>query len=68
MITLLVFTKFAGWTGRLAFNGIIAQVWALPLLITLYSINTTTEHKWIVFAIVTLLLGYPSNHSVQVGK
>lgn len=67
MITLLVFTQFAGVTKRLAFNGIIGQVWALPFLIALHTINTSTTNKWIVFAIVTLLLGYPSNHSVQVG-
>ncbi len=68
MITLLVFTLFAGWTKRLALNGIIGQVWALPCLVALYATNTTTENKWIVFAITTLLLAYPSNHSVQVGK
>ncbi|KAE8444623.1 hypothetical protein EG329_014371 [Mollisiaceae sp. DMI_Dod_QoI] len=67
MITLLVGTQFAGLTKRLAFNGIIGQVWALPCLIALHTINTTTANKWAVFAIVTILLGYPSNHSVQVG-
>ena len=67
MINLLVFTQFAGLTKRLALNGIIGQVWALPFLIALHTINTSTTNKWIVFAIVTLLLGYPSNHSVQVG-
>jgi hypothetical protein len=66
--TLLFFTRFADWTGRLAFNGIIGQVWALPFLVCLYTLDTTTINKWIIFAIITLLLGYPSNHSVQVGK
>ncbi|ERT00695.1 hypothetical protein HMPREF1624_01927 [Sporothrix schenckii ATCC 58251] len=67
MITLLTVTRFAGWSHKLAFNGIIGQVWALPCLVALYATNTTTESRWIVFAIVTVLLGYPSNHSVQVG-
>ncbi|CAK7216386.1 hypothetical protein SBRCBS47491_002806 [Sporothrix bragantina] len=67
MITLLLGTLFAGWSGRLALNGLLGQIWALPCLIALYSINTTTENKWIVYAIVTVLLAYPSNHSVQVG-
>jgi hypothetical protein len=68
MITLLTFTRVAGWTKRLAFNGIIGQIWALPFLIALYTIDTTTANKWVVWAIVSLLLGYPSNHSVQVGR
>lgn len=67
MITLLFVTKFAGRTKKLAFNGIIGQVWVLPCLVALYSINTTTANKWVVFTITTVLLGYPSNHSVQVG-
>ncbi len=68
MINLLFFTLFAGWTKQLAFNGIIGQIWALPCLVALYATNTVTENKWIVFAITTILLAYPSNHSVQVGK
>lgn len=67
MITLLGGTLFAGWSGRLAFNGIIGQIWALPCLVALYTIDTSTASKWVVFAIVSILLGYPSNHSVQVG-
>jgi len=67
IITLLVGTRFAGWTGRLAFNGIIGQIWALPFLVALYVLDTTTENKWVVWAIVSLLLSYPTNHSVQVG-
>ncbi|KAF4630284.1 hypothetical protein G7Y89_g7862 [Cudoniella acicularis] len=68
IITLLSFTRLAGLTTRLTFNGIIGQVWALPLLIALHTLNTTTTNKWIVFAIVSLLLGHPSNHSVQASR
>ncbi len=67
MITLLTFTLLAGWTKRLALNGIFGQIWALPCLVALYTIDTTTANKWVVFAITTILLAYPSNHSVQVG-
>jgi hypothetical protein len=67
-INLLAVTKFAGLTQRNAFNGIIGQILALPFLVCLYTLNTTTENKWIVYAIISLLLAYPTNHSVQVGK
>lgn len=65
---ILLFTKFAGLMQRNAFNEIIGQVWALPFLVCLYVLNTSTENKWIVHAIITLLLSYPSNHSVQVDQ
>jgi hypothetical protein len=68
MINLLVFTLFADWTNRLALNGIIGQIWALPFLVSLYVLDTTKTNKWIIWAVTSLLLGYPSNHSVQVGK
>lgn len=67
MITLLAVTSFAGWSRRLALNGLFGQLWALPCLIALYVTNTTTESKWSVFAIVSVLLGFPLNHAVQVG-
>jgi hypothetical protein len=68
MINLLVFTQVAGLTNRLAFNGIIGQIWVLPFLVSLYALDTTTANKWVVWALVSLLLSYPSNHSVQVGE
>lgn len=68
IITLLTVTLLADWTGKLAFNGIIGQVWALPFLVSLYVLDTTKTNKWIIWALISLLLGYPSNHSVQVGK
>lgn len=68
IINLLFFTRAADWTGRLAFNGIIGQIWALPFLVSLYVLNTTTANKWVIWTIITLLLSYPSNHSVQVGR
>ncbi|KAH9982781.1 major facilitator superfamily domain-containing protein [Lactifluus volemus] len=44
---------------------VILQLWALPLLIALY---TFTEHtsQWVYFAVVTLIVGYPYVHPIQV--
>ena len=67
MVTLLGGTLFADWSGQLALNGILAQLWVLPCLVALYATDTTTESRWAVFAIYTVLLGFPSNHPVQVG-
>ena len=44
---------------------VILQFWALPLLIVLY---TFTEHtsQWAYFAVVSLIVGFPYIHPIQV--
>jgi predicted MFS family arabinose efflux permease len=44
---------------------VILQFWALPLLIVLY---TFTEHtsQWVYFAVVSLIVGFPYVHPIQV--
>lgn len=41
------------------------QIWALPLLIALYTFNSDTSN-WVYYAVVTLITGYPYVHPVQV--
>ncbi|KJA28565.1 hypothetical protein HYPSUDRAFT_177732 [Hypholoma sublateritium FD-334 SS-4] len=44
---------------------IVLQIWALPLLIALYTFNNTTS-QWAYFAVVSLIAGYPYVHPIQV--
>lgn len=48
---------------------IILQLWALPLLIALYTFNKFTS-QWVYFAVVTLITGFPvrplSVHSLLI--
>ncbi|EKM48229.1 uncharacterized protein PHACADRAFT_109252, partial [Phanerochaete carnosa HHB-10118-sp] len=44
---------------------VVLQIWALPLLIALYTFNTQTS-QWVYYAVVTLITGYPYVHPVQV--
>ncbi|KAF9566927.1 MFS general substrate transporter [Agrocybe pediades] len=44
---------------------LILQIWALPLLIALYTFNHSTS-QWVYFAVVTLLTGFPYVHPIQV--
>ncbi|KAF7337692.1 T-complex protein eta subunit [Mycena sanguinolenta] len=44
---------------------IILQFWALPLLIALYTFNTSTS-QWVYFGVVTLITGFPYVHPIQV--
>ncbi|EMD39015.1 hypothetical protein CERSUDRAFT_151842 [Gelatoporia subvermispora B] len=52
------------WDSRTGAT-IILQLWALPLLIALYTFNEHTS-QWVYFAVVTLITGYPYVHPVQV--
>jgi len=44
---------------------VILQIWALPLLIALYTFDEHTS-PWIYFAVVSLIVGYPYVHPIQV--
>ncbi|KAI0068062.1 MFS general substrate transporter [Artomyces pyxidatus] len=44
---------------------VILQFWALPLLIALYTFNTHTS-QWVYFTVVTLIVGFPYVHPIQV--
>jgi predicted MFS family arabinose efflux permease len=44
---------------------VILQFWALPLLIALYTFTKHTP-QWVYFAVVTLIVGFPYVHPIQV--
>jgi len=44
---------------------LILQIWALPLLIALYTFTAQTS-QWVYFAVVTLVTGFPYVHPIQV--
>ncbi|KAJ7642838.1 major facilitator superfamily domain-containing protein [Mycena rosella] len=44
---------------------IILQIWALPLLVALYTFDKGTS-QWVYFATVTLITGFPYVHPIQV--
>lgn len=44
---------------------VILQFWALPLLIVLYTFTEQTS-KWCYFVVVSLLVGFPFVHPIQV--
>lgn len=44
---------------------VILQFWALPLLIVLYTFTEQTS-QWTYFAVVSLIVGFPYIHPIQV--
>ncbi|ETW86866.1 major facilitator superfamily [Heterobasidion irregulare TC 32-1] len=62
----LVFAAyFSEITNSRVMATIILQIWALPLLIALYTFDKNTS-EWVYFAVVTLIVGFPYVHPVQV--
>ncbi|XHG07027.1 hypothetical protein AWENTII_010194 [Aspergillus wentii] len=44
----------------LALMGMLAQVWMLPMLLYINIVDITQINKWIVWAVITLLLSHPN--------
>jgi hypothetical protein len=56
---MLALATLAEYTGQLAACASIFQFWALPFLIYLRVVDTTTASKWVTWAIISLLLAAP---------
>lgn len=64
-VTLLMAGYFSEIVNSRVAATVILQIWALPLLIALYTFNSHTS-QWVYFAVVTLITGFPYVHPVQV--
>ncbi|KAF4952274.1 hypothetical protein FGADI_6895 [Fusarium gaditjirri] len=53
------------WNER-SLLGLAVQIWKLPFIIYLYVVDMSTVNRWVSFAVLTLLLGSPTAHSIQV--
>lgn len=49
--------------GELTFIAMIGQFWILPFLIYLNVADTANANRWVIWAVTTLLLGYPNGIS-----
>lgn len=67
MITMLGITYFGEIFNELTLIAASGQIWALPFLIYLNCVDTTGVNRWVIYAVTTLLLGYPNAHPIQVG-
>ncbi|KAI9825591.1 MAG: hypothetical protein M1819_000487 [Sarea resinae] len=67
IITMLLLTYISELTSQPSLMGFLAQVWTLPFLIYLYIVDINSVNKWVAWTVMTLLLGFPSAHAIQVG-
>ncbi|TEB38748.1 MFS general substrate transporter [Coprinellus micaceus] len=64
--TMLLFTAYISEKiNSRVLATMILQVWALPLLIAMYTFSSQTS-QWVYFAVVTLVTGFPYVHPIQV--
>ncbi|EXJ85179.1 hypothetical protein A1O3_05854 [Capronia epimyces CBS 606.96] len=67
MCNMMLVTYLAEVFRELTFIAILAQFWALPFLIYFNNVDISQTNKWIMWAVTTFLLSYPSAHPIQVG-
>ncbi|ORY00965.1 major facilitator superfamily domain-containing protein [Clohesyomyces aquaticus] len=67
IFTMLLLTYSAEIHKELTFHSLTGAIWAIPFLAWLVVSNPAKANKWTVWAVITLLLSYPSAHPIQVG-
>lgn len=60
VITMLGITYLAEIVGNLTFCALTSQIWALPFLIYLNVVDTSQVNRWVLYAVITLLLSFPN--------
>lgn len=66
--TMMAITYLAEIVGELTFVSLSGQIWALPFLIYLTVANTGLVNRWVIYAVTTLLLAYPSGEFLCFGQ
>jgi hypothetical protein len=66
LLQMLIFTYFSEIWNQRSYLGAAAQAWIFPNIIALAVIPASSS-AWARFAIVTVLLSWPSPHAMQVG-
>ncbi|CAI4219767.1 unnamed protein product [Parascedosporium putredinis] len=63
---MLILTFLSERINQRALMGIFVQVWFLPCIIAL-AVLPSDVSRWASYAVVTVLLSYPTPHPMQVG-
>lgn len=57
---MLALTYLGEIWSELTLTSLIGQIWGLPLLVAMVALNLADINKWVLYAILTLLLSYPN--------
>ncbi|ROV98043.1 hypothetical protein VMCG_07076 [Cytospora schulzeri] len=66
-ITMLMLTYLGEIWNELTFTAMIGQIWALPLLICMVALELGGGNRWVLYAVVMLIVSSPGAHPIQVG-
>ncbi|KAI5861458.1 MFS general substrate transporter [Durotheca rogersii] len=65
-VNMLILTYISELVDQRAYTGIFTQFWYLPCIIALVLLPADTS-RWGTYALLTVLLSYPTPHPMQVG-
>ncbi|ROT43792.1 hypothetical protein SODALDRAFT_393324 [Sodiomyces alkalinus F11] len=63
---MLILTWLSEVLDQRALLGLFTQIWFLPCLVSL-SVLPADINRWAMYALITVLLSYPSPHPMHVG-
>ncbi|RAL17127.1 putative MFS transporter [Aspergillus homomorphus CBS 101889] len=67
IVTRIILTYSGEYFESLSWMGVIAQVWSLPMMIYMNTVDLSQTNKWVVWTVLTLFLSLPSAHALQAG-
>ncbi|OTB01897.1 hypothetical protein M426DRAFT_265446 [Hypoxylon sp. CI-4A] len=65
-INMMILTYISEVINQRALLGIFTEIWFLPCIVALAILPSDTS-RWGTYALITVLLSYPSTHPMQVG-
>ncbi|KAL2257847.1 hypothetical protein VTK26DRAFT_9086 [Humicola hyalothermophila] len=66
-VNMLLLTYISERLNQRALPGLFVQLWLLPCVVALAVLPSGENNRWGAYALVTVLLSYPSPHPLQVG-
>ncbi|KAK0655033.1 major facilitator superfamily domain-containing protein [Cercophora newfieldiana] len=67
IMNMLILTYLSQAINQMSMVAVISQFWAIPFLVWLRFVDTTTVSKWTTWLVMTIFLGSPYAHPIQVG-
>lgn len=64
---MMIMTYVSEKVKQRAYMGIFSQIWMLPCVIALLLMPISQSNPWSIYAILTILLSFPTPHPIQVG-
>jgi len=58
-MNMLILTYVSQAIGQMALVAVVPQFWAIPFLLWLRFVDTTTVSKWTTWLVMTIFLGNP---------